>query len=238
MARVRARTVTIQFSRGATAFRSIVTFDPSRDAEAQAKSGLPAATAASAVATMVITQFSLRVAFISYLGFLVVSFCSQFRKGLSPKSRQKPAVPGEISEGRGYEWGGLAARGSRAVPGGLVAASPLDCVSYWLHLGSSSLPPVSQVALAGFSPESARDSAYANKGLPAATAARAVATTVITQFSLRVAFISYLGLLVISLWSQFRKRLSPVSRQKIVTLATKRKGGSPLPLPLASSPLP
>ncbi len=103
-----------------------------------------------------ISQFSLRVAFISYLGFLVVSFCSQFRKALSPKSRREPRVPGEISEGRGYEWGGLAARGSRAVPGGLVAASPLDCVSNWLHLGFSSLASVSQVALAGFSPESAR----------------------------------------------------------------------------------
>ena len=85
------------------------------------------------------------------------------------------------------------------MPGGLVAASPLNCVSDWLHFGLSSLASVSQVALAGFSPGVRRNSAYANRGLPAATAARSVATTVIAQFSFRVAFISYLGLLVISL---------------------------------------
>jgi len=125
--------------------------------------------------------------------------------------------------------GGLAAGEGRAVPGALVAASPLDCVSDWLHLGSFlsglSVSGGTRRILAG----SARDSTYANKGLPAATAARAVATTVITQFSFRVAFISYLGLLVISLWFQFRKRLSPVSRQKIAVLAIRQNPNSPLP---------
>ncbi len=91
------------------------------------------------------------------------------------------------------------------MPGGLVAASPLDRVSDWFHLGlflsGLSVSGGTRRILAG----SARDSVYANRGLPAATAARAVATIVITQFSLRVAFISYLGFLVLSCGFSFAR---------------------------------
>ena len=76
VARVRARMVTIQFNRVVSALFSIGgrPLDLCGNSSAQANSGLPAATAASAVATAVITQLSFRVAFISYLSFLVVSF--------------------------------------------------------------------------------------------------------------------------------------------------------------------
>ena len=57
---------------------------------------------------------------------------------------------------------------------------------------------VSQAALAGFSPETSPLTLQARTGASADTAARAVATTVIIQFSLRVAFGANLESLVLS----------------------------------------
>jgi len=53
--------------------------------------------------------------------------------------------------------------------------------------------------------EGIRNSSQEKMGLPAAIIARAVATTVIAQFSLRVAFISYLDFLIVSSWCQYPK---------------------------------
>lgn len=55
---------------------------------------------------------------------------------------------------------------------------------------------------------------HANRGLPAATAARATASRVTAQVSLRVPSTQYLGFSVVVPCDQFRKPFSPDSRQK------------------------
>jgi hypothetical protein len=85
-------------------FSSLMTFVEGIRNSSQEKRGLPAATIAMAVAITVITQFSLRVAFISYLDFLIVSSWCQYPKWLSPVSRQKLKVPGETRGARLLGW--------------------------------------------------------------------------------------------------------------------------------------